>query len=179
MKTKLTKKQIEIEIAKVNLFNSIYGEKLETKIFDNKKNDWVFNGVTLAEHIEKENLYEHIETNKPTIYAIIRRVSPNGMNRQISFFAISTKSYWKQLGGTVREYIKDTRLVDITYNFSLVLDEKEPFTNSNYYHVIKVSGAGMDMVFHSVYTLSSILFRGVDGLEDIDRRGYLLQHQAI
>lgn len=71
------------------------------------------------------------------------------------------------------------RLRDITYNFSLVLDEKEPFINSDYYNVIKVSGAGMDMVFHCVYTLSSILFRGVDGLADIDRRGYLLEHQAI
>lgn len=165
MKTKLTKKQIEIEIAKVNLFNSIYGTKLETEIFNNKKNEWVFNGVTLAEHIKKENLFEHIETNKPTIYAIIRRVSPNGMNRQMSFFCINS--------------ITNTSLLDITYNFSLVLDEKEPFTNSNYYNVIKVSGAGMDMVFHSVYTLSSILFRGVDGLEDLDRRGYLLRHQAI
>lgn len=165
MKTKLTKKQIEIEIAKVNLFNSIYGTKLETEIFNNKKNEWVFNGVTLAEHIKKENLFEHIETNKPTIYAIIRRVSPNGMNRQMSFFCINS--------------ITNTSLLDITYNFSLVLDEKEPFINSNYYNVIKVSGAGMDMVFHSVYTLSSILFRGVDGLEDLDRRGYLLRHQAI
>lgn len=165
MKTKLTKKQIEIEIAKVNLFNTIYSRQLETVIYNDTQEKWIFNGLTLADHIEKRNLYEFIQTTKPTIYAIIRRVSPNGMNRQISFFAINS--------------LISNRLLDITYDFSLVLDEKEPFTNSNYHHVIKVSGAGMDMVFHSVYTLSSILFRGVDGLEDIDRRGYLLQHQAI
>ena len=163
MKTKLNKKQIEIEIAKVNLFNSIYGTNLETETYNDKQQEWIFNGLTLAEHIEKENLYEKIQTTKPTIYAVIRRVSPNGMNRQMSFFCINSLN----------------NLRDITYNFSLVLDEKEPFTNSNYYNVIKVSGAGMDMVFHSVYTLSSILFRGVDGLEDLDRRGYLLRHQAI
>ena len=163
MKTKLTKKQIQVEIAKVNLFNTIYGKNLETETYNDKQKEWIFNGVTLAEHIEKENLYEMIQETKPTIYAVIRRVSPSGMNRQISFFAINSLN----------------NLRDITYNVSLVLDEKEPFTNSNYYHVIKVSGAGMDMVFHCVYTLSSILFRGVDGLEDLDRRGYLLKHQAI
>jgi len=163
MKTKLTKKQIQVEIAKVNLFNTIYGKNLETETYNDKQKEWIFNGVTLAEHIEKENLYEMIQETKPTIYAVIRRVSPSGMNRQISFFAINSLN----------------NLRDITYNVSLVLDEKEPFTNSHYYHVIKVSGAGMDMVFHCVYTLSSILFRGVDGLEDLDRRGYLLQHQAI
>jgi len=163
MKTKLTKKQIQVEIAKVNLFNTIYGKNLETETYNDKQKEWIFNGVTLAEHIEKENLYEMIQETKPTIYAVIRRVSPSGMNRQISFFAINSLN----------------NLRDITYNVSLVLDEKEPFTNSNYYHVIKVSGAGMDMIFHSVYSLSSILFRGVDGLEDLDRRGYLLQHQAI
>jgi len=163
MKTKLTKKQIEIEIAKVNLFNTIYGTNLETEVYNDKQKEWIYNGVTLAEHIGKENLYEKIETTKPTIYAVIRRVSPNGINRQMSFFCINSLN----------------SLRDITHNFSLVLDEKEPFINSNYYPVIKVSGAGMDMVFHCVYTLSSILFRGVDGLEDIDRRGYLLKHQAI
>lgn len=163
MKTKLSKKQIEVEIAKVNLFNTLYGTNLETELYEEKQKNWIYNGVTLAEHIEKENLYEKIETTKPTIYAVIRRISPNGMNRQMSFFCINSLN----------------NLRDITYNFSLVLDEKEPFTNNNYYHVIKVSGAGMDMVFHCVYTLSSILFRGVDGLEDLDRRGYLLRHQAI
>ena len=176
MKTKLTKKQIKIEIAKINLFNTIYSTHLETEIYNDTQEKWIFNGVTLAEHIEKENLYEMIETTKPTIYAIIRRVSPNGMNRQISFFAINSLT---KLGGFVINSLVGNRLVDITYDFSLVLDEKEPFTNSNYYNVIKVSGAGMDMVFHSVYTLWSIVFSGVDGLEDIDRRGYLLQHQAI
>ena len=162
MKTKLTKKQIQVEIAKVNLFNTIYGKNLETETYNDKQKEWIFNGVTLAEHIEKENLYEMIQETKPTIYAVIRRVSPSGMNRQISFFAINSLN----------------NLRDITYNVSLVLDEKEPFTNSHYYHVIKVSGAGMDMVFHCVYSLSSILFRGVDGLQDADT-GYLLKHQAI
>jgi len=176
MKTKLSKKQIKIEIAKVNLFNTIYGTNLETELYNDKQEKWIYNGVTLAEHIEKENLYEKIETTKPTIYAVIRRVSPNGMNRQMSFFCINSLT---ELGGFVIGSLTDTRLIDITYDFSLVLDEKEPFTNSNYYNVIKVSGTGMDMVFHCVYTLSSILFRGVDGLEDIDRRGYLLKHQAI
>ena len=176
MKTKLTKKQIEIEIAKVNLFNTIYSTNLETEIYDDKQKEWIFNGVTLAEHIKKENLYEMIQETKPTIYAVIRRVSPSGMNRQMSFFAINSLT---KLGGFVVGSLVGTRLINITYNVSLVLDEKEPFTNSNYYDVIKVSGAGMDMVFHCVYSLSSILFRGVDGLEDLDRRGYLLQHQAI
>jgi len=54
MKTKLTKKQIEIEIAKVNLFNTIYGTNLETEVYNDKQKEWIYNGVTLAMHIEKE-----------------------------------------------------------------------------------------------------------------------------
>lgn len=38
---------------------------------------------------------------------------------------------------------------------------------------IKVSGGGMDMSFHTVYTLSSVLFAGQD------RAGYVLNHRAL
>jgi len=170
MKTKLNEKQIEIETSKIYLFNTLYGTKLETQIFSEKDNEWIFNGVTFKEHFEKERLelivdhekYEIPDMQRPIVYGIVRRVSPNGMNRQISLKTVNDKGV----------------ISDLTYYASILIDNKKPTLDRLNHNVIRVSGAGMDMLFHTVYTLSGILFRDIEELQDADT-GYLLDYRYI
>ena len=90
------------------------------------------------------------------IYTILRTVSASGMSRTFSL-----------------KVIKDGELQDITYYASKVLGEK--CLQVNGYNAIRVNGVGMDMGFHLVYCLSSILFR--DSCDD--RAGYELRERAI
>ena len=164
MKTKLTKKQYEKEINKIRLFNSLYGFDFETEEYDEKKKEYTWNRLTLADHVKKDaRALALINTRKVYIYGLVRRVSANGMNRQISLFSVT----------------KSGEIANITYMASMILDGKEPPTNQYYEHVIKVTGAGMDMVFHLVYNLSGILFEGIEGLEEPGREGYILNKRNL
>lgn len=147
----LTKEQ-EKELSKVNLFNLLYGTKFETY----EGMNW--NGITLAEHIKQSNWTP--PEQKPEIYGNVTRVSPNGMNRDIKFHIVS-----------------NGRIANITWLMSWILDEREPKQNKYNEHVIRVSGAGMDMVFHCIYNLGIVMFRGLEG--DIDRKGYMFNHNSI
>ena len=148
MKT-LTKEQGK-EYTKVHLFNLLYGTKFQ--IYEGM--NW--NGITLAEHIKQSNWTPPEE--KPEIYGNVTRVSPNGMNRDIKFHIVS-----------------NGRISNITWLMSWVLDEREPKQNKYNEHVIRVSGAGMDMVFHCIYTLGCIMFSDLD----MDRAGYMFKHNSI
>lgn len=145
----MTKEQ-EKELSKVNLFNLLYGTKFETY----EGMNW--NGITLAEHIKQSNWTPPEE--KPEIYGNVTRVSPNGMNRDIKFHIVS-----------------NGRIANITWLMSWILDEREPKQNKYNEHVIRVSGAGMDMVFHCIYTLGCIMFNDLD----MDRAGYMFNHNSI
>lgn len=145
----MTKEQ-EKELSKVNLFNLLYGTKFETY----EGMNW--NGITLAEHIKQSNWTP--PEQKPEIYGNVTRVSPNGMNRDIKFHIVS-----------------NGRIANITWLMSWVLDEREPKQNKYNEHIIRVSGAGMDMVFHCVYTLGCIMFSDLD----MDRAGYMFNHNSI
>ena len=145
----LTKEQ-EKELSKVNLFNLLYGTKFETY----EGMNW--NGITLAEHIKQSNWTP--PEQKPEIYGNVTRVSPNGMNRDIKFHIVS-----------------NGRIANITWLMSWILDEREPKQNKYNEHVIRVSGAGMDMVFHCIYTLGCIMFNDLD----MDRAGYMFNHNSI
>ena len=79
-----------------------------------------------------------------TIYGLIRSVSASGMTRNISLKVIRGAN---DLHG-------DT-LLDVTYTAAGVLGDK--VKNYHGYNVINVSGAGMDMVFHTVYNLGLAL----------------------
>ena len=152
MKT-LTKEQ-QHELSKVQLFNVIYNTNF--KVYTDDYKDW--NGITLAEHVKQSN-WEAPE-NKPVIHGNVRRVSPNGMNRQISFHMAS-----------------GSEILDITYLMSWVIDEREPKQDKYGRNILRVHGTGMDMVFHMVYTLGIILFRGLES--DIDRAGYMIRHSHL
>jgi hypothetical protein len=87
----------------------------------------------------------------PEILTIVRHVSKSGESRNISL-----------------KYVKNGELLDITYSAALVLDWPlvEGFSRA-----IKVGGCGMDMGFHTVYSLSGRLY----GYED--RNDYRLRHR--
>ncbi len=88
----------------------------------------------------------------PKIHTITRHVSSSGMTRDISLI-----------------YVKGGAIHNITYSAALALGW--PLSEKSGHRAIRVSGAGMDMGFHTVYTLSNVLYRGaVEG-----DAGYKLQ----
>ena len=90
--------------------------------------------------------------DRPTVYTVLRHVSQSGMSRDISL-----------------KTVEDGQIRDITYTASIALGEKPKDKNGQ--RVIRVNGCGMDMGFHLVYGLSSVLY----GHED--RGGYKLSHE--
>lgn len=77
---------------------------------------------------------------KPVIYTINRHTSASGMSRDISLI-----------------YANSAGLTNITYSAALALGW--PLSEKSGNRAIRVGGTGMDMGFHTVYTLSSVLFR--------------------
>lgn len=92
------------------------------------------------------------EQSKPTVYTVLRHVSQSGMSRDISLFIV-----------------EDNRLRNITYTASIALGEKVKDKNGQ--RVIRVNGCGMDMGFHLVYSLASVLY------PNEDRAGYKLSQE--
>ena len=93
---------------------------------------------------------------KPVIYTINRHTSASGMSRDISLI-----------------YASSAGLTNITYSAALALGW--PLSEKSGNRAIRVGGCGMDMGFHTVYTLSSVLFRGtVEG-----DAGYTLKQEWL
>jgi len=70
-------------------------------------------------------------------------------------------------------YVKGGQLFNITYSAALALEW--PLSEKSGNRAIRVSGAGMDIGFHTVYTLSSVLYRGaVEG-----DAGYYLKQEWL
>ena len=91
--------------------------------------------------------------DSPTIYTILRHVSSSGMSRDISLKLVD----------------EDGELRDITYKAALALGEKPKERNGQ--RVIRVHGAGMDMGYHLVHSLSSVLYH------EREHAGYLIDHE--
>jgi hypothetical protein len=81
------------------------------------------------------------------VYTILRKVSQSGMSRQISVVIV-----------------QDAKIRDITWHVARALDWKLAKSPD---FALSVGGAGMDMGFHVVYTLSRALFP-----EGYDKTGY-------
>ena len=107
----------------------------------------------------KELLLDEYLTDTRTVYTILRSVSASGMTRHISLVVAGLDNKGKPA------------LWDITYHASKVLGDK--LHERNGHRTIKVNGCGMDMGFHLVYSLSSVLFAGDD------RAGYELKQRWI
>jgi hypothetical protein len=92
------------------------------------------------QELARMSLREMLEgDDKPRMGTILRHVSASGMSRDISV-------YYKER--------------NITYEVAQAMGEK--WRDSQGFNAIRVQGCGMDMGFHLVYGLSSVLF-GHDG----------------
>ena len=109
--------------------------------------------------LSKERLLEEYLTDTRTVYTVLRSVSASGMTRHISLLVAGIDNAGKPA------------LFDITYHASKVLGDK--LSERNGHRTIKVNGCGMDMGFHLVHNLSSVLFAGQD------RAGYELSQRWI
>jgi len=101
-----------------------------------------------AQHAKKSLL--NILKAGDTVYTVLRHVSASGMSRRIDLYTI-----------------QDNKPVYLSGYYAMLQGEEPP---QNGY---KVGGCGMDMGFHLVYTLSSLLF-GFD-----NRGGYELRHEWL
>lgn len=83
-----------------------------------------------------------------TVYARVVRVSASGMSRQVRLY-IAKAGYVPVLaGGTTPE----TKIIDISYWSAKALEWG--YGGDGYKDGIRVSGCGMDMLFHTVDSLS-------------------------
>jgi hypothetical protein len=109
----------------------------------------------------KKQLLEYYLSEGDTVYTLIRTIAPSGMSRTISL-----------------KVAKEGRILDLTYFASVVLGW--PLVEANGSRALRVGGAGMDMGFHTVYTLARVLFRDkYEGQADAVDAGYSLQHAWI
>ena len=90
-----------------------------------------------------------------TVYAMCHHVSRSGMSRHVALYIIH-----------------EGCLLNISHWAALVMGW--PLTKSGR-SALRVSGAGMDMGFHTVYSLASYLFQDGDKPGD----GYALQHENM
>lgn len=103
-----------------------------------------------------ERLTDHYLAPNDTVYTLVRHVSASGMSRDISLFVA-----------------RDGEINDITYYAAHAIGWR--LVERNGRRAIRVSGTGMDMGFHLVYTLSNIVYRGeVDG-----DAGYTLEQEWL
>jgi hypothetical protein len=102
----------------------------------------------------KKQLLAHYVSEGSTVYTVLRSVSSSGMSRTLSL-----------------KVAKDGKILDLTYYAGIVLDW--PIVEVNGSRALRVGGCGMDMGFHTVYSLSRSLFREEGNTKDA---GYLLNH---
>lgn len=109
--------------------------------------------------LERDESIERLRTlldgdDKPTIYTILRSVSASGMSRDISLL-----------------YVKGKEIYHLNYSIAHALGDRLVSRNGS--DAIRVHGCGMDMGFHLVYNLSSLLYAGED------RAGYKISHRWL
>jgi hypothetical protein len=104
----------------------------------------------------REQLLTHYLKEGDTVYTVLRSVSSSGMSRTLSL-----------------KVARDGKILDLTYYASILLDW--PLVEVNGSRALRVGGCGMDMGFHTVYTLSRVLFRE-EGEQLHCDAGYALTH---
>ena len=107
-----------------------------------------------------KHLQKSLQRNE-RIYTVLRHRAASGMTRFIDLY-----------------YIKDNQPWRITWQAAKALG----WTYDTKREALKVTGCGMDMGFHAVFTLSSVLFRDADNFRDPvtgEDAGYSLRHEWI
>ena len=115
-------------------------------------------GVTDKE-LSKERLLSDYLKDTKTVYTVLRGASSSGLTQYVSLM----------VPGLDHEGKPD--LYNITWHASNVLGDK--LYDKHGHRVIKLQGGGMDLGFHVVYSLSSVLYAGQD------RAGYVLSHRWL
>lgn len=77
-----------------------------------------------------------------TVYALVTKVARDGMSRKIKLFTV-----------------QDGSIINLSYRAALVLGWR--YTDDG----IHVNGCGMDMCFHTVYSLSQVLYGATNGYD--------------
>jgi hypothetical protein len=95
----------------------------------------------------KEQLLKYYVEEGDTVYTVLRSVSSSGMSRTISL-----------------KVVKEGKILDLTYFAAEVLGWS--LVEKNGSRALRVGGCGMDMGFHTVYTLSRVLFKDEESLKD-------------
>ena len=104
----------------------------------------------------RERLLSYYIKEGQTVYTSVKSVSSSGMSRTMSLYVVD-----------------GDRIQNITYYVAQVLDW--PLVEKNGSSVLRVGGCGMDMGFHTVYTLARVLFSGsVEG-----DAGYILKQSWL
>ena len=103
------------------------------------------------------------------VTTVVRHVTQSGMSRVISVLAIRTHN--PQSDGDVANW-RD-RIINVSRDVARVVG----WAYDNDHGGVYVTGCGMDMAFHTVYTLASILYR--DTADEPARAGYLLDNRTI
>lgn len=124
-------------------------------------------------------LLEKVFPFTTTVYCVLRKISASGMFRRIDFYAFvpsiakdpSGKDYLNPAGERVATIDKWY----LTGYFDVILNDGE---HKARHDGLGVSGCGMDMGFHIVNTISSILYRNPDGSYSHDG-AYKLQSEWI
>jgi len=111
-------------------------------------------GLSDSELARETLLNDYFNDDNLTVYTLLRSVSSSGMTRHISLKVAS-----------------GSNIFDITYLAAQTMKDK--LSEKNGHNTIKVNGCGMDMGFHLVYSLSSVLFAGED------RAGYKLSQRWL
>lgn len=112
--------------------------------------------VTKFEKAEAIDKLRSILKPGMVVYCILRRVSASGMNRKISLFIVGD--------GEVR---------DITFYAGRALGWG--LVDVGGHRALNVTGCGMDMGFHTVYSLSWVVFGKIEGADS----GYSLAHRWV
>ncbi len=115
-------------------------------------------GITDKE-LSKERLLSDYLKETNTVYTVLRGVSSSGLTQYVSLM----------VPGLDHDGKPD--IFNITWHASNVLGDK--LHDKHGHRVIKLQGGGMDLGFHIVYSLSSVLYAGQD------RAGYVLKHRWL
>lgn len=117
--------------------------------------DWQQISQAKGKELEKQqardslkNIFNLLPPDQRVIYCVLRSVSKSGMSRVIDFYTIENNRP-QYLSGLIRMALG----YRMAKNGGLV-----------------VGGCGMDMGFHVVYTVASVIYGG-------DRGGYEIKHQ--
>jgi hypothetical protein len=112
-------------------------------------------GITDKELSKETLLNDYFNgQERPIVYTVLRSVSSSGMTRHISLKVAR--------GGDI---------FDITYLAAEAMGDK--LSDKNGHNTIRVNGCGMDMGFHLVYSLASVLYAGQE------RAGYKLAQRWL